>query len=409
MPTPSEFGRFLAWSGALTVTGVAACVALVLAADPYRLYRIVERPGFNLDKPQPERYQKEIKMAGVRAMRADLLILGNSRAEIGLDPDNQALTRTGLTPYNLALAGRRIQIAREQLDQLDSAGQRPRHMIVGADFLDFLVDPAAPTPVAPPTELPTTLSELAWRFDALFSLESVTDSLATIRMQGVKERPAMTARGFNPLLEYRQLARSEGYYALFQQRAVDYAKRLRRLPRALVAKDTGSSRELNQMRTVIAKGASHGARVDVVIYPYHAQIMALLESSGRMADFDQWKTLLAAQVEELRAAHPGAQITLWDFSGYASYQCEAIPAKGDRASQTTWYWEAGHFKAALGDLMLERILSATGGAAPDFGMALSAATLEANRERLAREREQCLRASPGLFTEAASLSSPTVR
>lgn len=408
MSSPSEFGRFLAWSGALTVTGVAACAALVLTADPYRLYRIVERPGFNQHKPQPERYQKEIKLAGARAVRADLLIVGNSRAEIGFDPDNPALTATGLAPYNLALAGTRIQVARAQLEQLASEGQRARHLIVGAEFLDFPIDAAAPPPPVPPAAPPAMLAQLAWRFDTLFSLDSVADSLATLGMQNAAERPRMTARGFNPLLEYRQLARNEGYHALFQQRAADYAKRFRKLPRALLAKDTRSSKEFDQMRAVIAKGAADGARVDIVIYPYHAQIMALLESAGMAPLFDQWKTLLAAQVESLRAAHPGAQITLWDFSGYASYQCEPIPAKGDRASQTKWYWEAGHFKAALGDIMLARMLGAPA-AEPAFGVPLTTATLDANRARIAAERADCIAATPALFTEAASLSAPAPR
>jgi hypothetical protein len=404
MPSPSEFGRFLSWSGALTLTGVAACVALVVAADPYSQYRLLERPAFNQKKPQPERYQKEIKLAGVRAAKADLLILGNSRAEIGLDPDNQALRRTGLSPYNLALAGTRIQVAREQLEQLAADGHQPRQLIVGAEFLDFLIDPKAPPPAAPATVLPDAMATVAWRFDTLFSIDSVLDAVATVRMQNATEVPTMTARGFNPLLEYRKLARSEGYHALFQQRADDYAKRFAKLPRGLLAAN-GSTKEFEQMRAVLSAGAAAGARVDVVIYPYHAQIMALMERSGLAPVFDQWKTLLAQQVEALRAAHPGVRITLWDFSGYGQYQCEPIPARGDRTTQTTWYWEAGHFKAALGDIMLERMLTAADKQAePAFGMALTPATIKLNRERIARERSACVLAAPALFSAPAAPS-----
>ena len=406
MASTREFRRYLAWTGFVAGAGALACAALVLLVDPYRLYRLAEQPGINQIKTQPERYQKEIKLSGARATAADLFIVGNSRAEIGLDPDYPALSDGGLRPYNLALAGTRIQVAREQLEQLGASGQHARRLIVGAEFLDFPIDPDTPQQPAPPTRFPTLASSLAWRFDALFSIDSVADAIKTLRSQHNPDAPSMTARGFNPLREYQQMARDEGYYALFRQRAQDYAARFKRAPRGLVTR-SGSAREFDQLQAVLARGAHDGATVDVVIYPYHAQVMALFEEAGLAPLFEQWKTLLATQVATLRAAHPGARITLWDFSGYAPYQCEAIPAKGDRKAVTRWYWEAGHFKAALGNVMLARMLG--NGGDSDFGTALTPAGIDANRARVARERAACLAANPAVFIEAAALAQAVAR
>jgi hypothetical protein len=402
MASTQQYRRFLAWTASVAGAGALACVVLVLLVDPYRLYRLVERPGINQVKTQPERYQKEIKLSGAQATRADLFIVGNSRAEIGLDPDYPALSDAGLRPYNLALAGTRIQVAREQLEQLGAAGQHARRLIVGAEFLDFPIDPEARQLPAPPTVLPSLPGSLAWRFDALFSIDSVADAVKTLRSQHNPDAARMSARGFNPLSEYKQLAREEGYYALFHQRAQDYAARFAKAPRSLVTRASGSAREFDQLQAVLALGVRDGAAIDVVIYPYHAQIMALFEQTGLAPLFEQWKTLLAAQVDALRAAHPQARITLWDFSGYAPYQCEAIPAKGDRQAQTRWYWEAGHFKAELGNIMLARML---GNAADgSFGYRLTPAGIDANRQRVARERATCLAAYPALFNDAAALA-----
>lgn len=400
MASSQQFGRFLAWSGAVTVIGAAACAALVVAVDPYRLYGMPERPGFNELKTQPERYQKQIKLAAAQRAGSNVFIVGNSRAEIGLDPDYPALAGPGLRPYNLALAGTRIQVAREQLEQLHRAGVHPRHLIVGAEFLDFPVDPARPNR-PPPTVQAGPAAELAWRFDTLFSLDSLADAVKTVRQQRNENAPTMSARGFNPLREYRQLARAEGYYALFRQRATDYAKRFARMPRGL-ADANGRSTEFEQLRAVVARGARDGARVDIVIYPYHAQLMAQIDAAGMAPLFDQWRTRLAREIEAERAAHPGVRITLWDFSGYGRYQCEPIPAKGDRRSDTVWYWEGGHFKAALGQLMLARMLDQPQ-QDPAFGTVLDSAALDLNRARLARERAQCEAANGALFSEAAAL------
>jgi hypothetical protein len=402
MPSTRPFRRYLAWTAGVAAGGALACAALVAAVDPYRLYRLYERPGFNQVKTQPERYQKEIKLSGARASAANLFIVGNSRAEIGLDPDFPGLAADGMAPYNLALAGTRIQVAHEQLEQLGAAGQHARRLIVGAEFLDFPIDPLAAQAPLPAAPARGPLAELKWRFDALFSADSVLDALKTLRSQHNPNAPSMSARGFNPLREYRRMAREEGYYALFQQRAQDYAARFRKAPHGLVTAATGSAREFDQLQALLALGVRDGAAVDVVIYPYHAQIMALMEQTGMAPMFEQWKALLAARIDALRAAHPRSHITLWDFSGYAPYQCEPIPAKGDRAAQTRWYWEAGHFKAELGNIMLARMLG--DGGAGDFGYRLSMAGIDANRARVARERALCLAANPGLFSSAAALA-----
>lgn len=394
-----EFRRFLTWTALVAAAGIAASVALVLVVDPYRLYGGAGRPGFNAVKPQPVRYQKQIKVLHASRLGADTFIVGNSRAEIGFDPAYPGLAANGARPYNLALAGTRLQVAREQLEELAAAGRHPKRLLVGAEFLDFPLDPAAPQS-PPPLPERGRVAELTWRFNTLFSIDSVWDAARTVRLQSSPFPSSMTELGFNPLLEYKQLARDEGYYALFSQRAQDYRKRFERSPRALVSHASGTSREFEQLEAVVAFGIRSKAPVDIVIYPYHAQIMALYEEAGMLPLFDEWKNRLAALTGELRAAHPAARIRLWDFSGYSPYHCERIPARGDRKSETRWYWEAGHFKAAFGNRILARILDEPRHD-PQLGMELSSASLAANRERIAAERAACLQAYPELFGKDA--------
>lgn len=392
-----QFHRFLAWTTMIGVAGIAASVALVVAVDPYGLYGGARRPGFNAVKPQPLRYQKQIKLEHARSGDADTFIVGNSRAEIGFDPAYPGLAAGGARPYNLALAGTRLQVAREQLEELAAAGRHPKRLLVGVEFLDFPIDP---TLTQGPPALPERgkAAELTWRFNTLFSIDSVWDAVRTVRLQKSQFPSSMTELGFNPLLEYKQLARDEGYYALFSQRAQDYRKRFGRLPRALVSHATGSSREFEQLKAVVAFGTRNRAPVDIVIYPYHAQIMGLYEEAGMLPMFDEWKTRLTAMATELRAAHPGTRIRLWDFSGYSPYHCERIPAKGDRKAETRWYWEAGHFKAELGNRILARILDDPRHD-PQLGLELNSESLADNRERIAKERAACLEAYPELFVK----------
>jgi hypothetical protein len=404
MQPTQHYQRFLTQFGLLTAAGVVAALAVVVAVDPYGLYRLVQRPGFNQVKPQLKRYQQEIKTELALAAKADALILGNSRAEIGFDPAHRRFAADANSSFNLALAGSRISAGRGALAALRAKGLQPRKLVIGVDFLDFLVDPRAP--LRAPASVPAKdgVKDLLWRMDAAFSIDSLSDALATIRLQRLADPESMTARGFNPFYDYRKMAREEGYYPLFQQRATDYAQRFAARPPALRTALGQTSSDVEHLDAILAQAAADGAAIELVIYPYHAQIMALFEQAGMMPAFEEWKAMLAAQVDAVRARQAGAHIALWDFSGYASYQCERIPAKGDRSSATEWYWEAGHFKSALGDLMLERMLARPAADADDgFGFQLSTARLEQNRQRMARQRAQCLAAYPGLFADTALL------
>jgi hypothetical protein len=68
--------------------------------------------------------------------------LGNSRAEIGFDPESPAWPESARPVFNLALPGAGIgAIADELAKALRSAS--PRLVAVGPDFLDFRVDPSS--------------------------------------------------------------------------------------------------------------------------------------------------------------------------------------------------------------------------------------------------------------------------
>lgn len=401
-----QFARFLKCSAAVTSAGALLVVLLVATVDPYHLFGLVDVAGFNHVKPSPEHYQQQIKLAQARRMRANAIFLGNSRTEIGIDPDNPRLAARGYSAYNLALSGTGIATARQEFSKLRKQGAAPALAVIGVEFQDFLLDPAdrpaaRASSAAGHGEQPFGLQ---WRVDTLFSMTAAADAVKTLRIQHNPEAETMTARGFNPLLEYGKYARIEGYYSIFQQRALENAGGMLRLPHALVRPATGSSDDLATLHAMLLALAGDGTETHLVIYPYHAQLLAMFEQAGLWPAFEEWKGLLVREVDAIRRQHSGARIVLWDFSGFSAIQCERIPAKGDTRSATRWYWEAGHFKPAVGDLMLGRVLGLEAdGAGRQFGVALDAASLERNRARIAAERARCAADYPELFADTASL------
>lgn len=409
------FSRYLGWLLAAVVLGCLLVTALVVSIDPYRLYQRVQIPGWTSLRPAPEHFQEEIKLTVARKLGANVVVLGNSRAEWGIDPAPLARDK-GEVAYNLAISGSGIHTSRSELAYLQSVQALPQRIVLGMEFLDFPVDGDGRPDRADTPASGFPIDGYKWRFDTLFSMTALADSLTTIRVQRGLETTLVTANGYNPMLEYAKYARDEGYYAIFRQRAEEYASSFQRKPRALVYRATGSSPAWDDLRSMLALAGQHQRTLQLIIYPYHAQLLALFEQAGLWPLFEQWKQRLAEEVAQAQRQYPDSHISLWDFSGFSPYQCEAIPAKGDRHRVTRWYWEAGHFKQSLGALILQRLnagapaeRSGEGAAAALPFDLLTPATLAQNRQRIAAERAVCLQAQPGIFSDAQALVARAAR
>jgi len=392
--TASPFKSYLAILALLLAAGAVLLGAFVFVVDPYGLYGVVRRDNFNAVKPGLSRYQNQIKQEHALRRQPRFIILGNSRAEIGFDPRASALAALG-AGYNLAIPGTGLATSASQFAQLRQAGVRPRTVIVGMEFIDFLNPAVAPVARPAPAAAAPAHGHAFWRFDALFSLASVKDAVHTLRIQHDGEAATMSADGFNPLLDYGGHARRDGYHKMFAQRAQESAANLRRKStRGLATED------FQLLRNFLLAMAATQADVKLVIYPYHAQMLAMFEAAGLWPLFEEWKAQLVQEIGAVRARYPDARISLTDFSGYGAYNCEPIPAANERGTATRWYWEAGHFKKALGDIVLRRVMSPQDSAPDDgqFGMSLDGVSLAQNRERIAQERGSCAAAQPALFS-----------
>lgn len=396
---------YLRWLAFTLLAGCLLAMAFVVVIDPYGLYHVVQRPGMNEVKPSPTRYRNEIKLAAMRHLNAEQILVGNSRIEVGFDPESATL---GPRAFNLGLAGTGAITAVGQLEYLRGEGIKPKRLIAGLEFMDALLQPGQRPSKA--MRIPQPSPELAWRFDTVFSLSSLKDALTTLAIQRDGEAETMTGHGFNPLKQYEKFARVDGYYKIFQQRAEESARAAVR--KAAGQLDGGAVRE--ELRAMLDAAARDNPGVDVhlVIYAYHAQMLAMFEQSGLWPRFEQWKDILIEEVAAARLRHPQARIALHDFSGYGYFNCESIPGPGERRS-TKWYWEAGHLKSSLGEVMMQRMLAPTAVPAQlndaerigfaQFGTVLEASTREANRQRIADERQACSAAHPGVFSDMQTL------
>ena len=346
--------RYLwAWL-ASTVALLGAVVAINLVVDPYGLFRIIDVAGLNRVKSQASERGPLFKHTGVERMHPSGLVLGNSRAEIGFDPDSPAWPAWARPAFNLALPGAGISAVAGDFDRA-LRGVSPKLVVVGLDFVDFRVDPTSDDTFNALAANADPLLDVRERASALLTMNALVDSLATVKAQHEPYPTSLTDAGFNPKRDYVGIARREGYFALFRQRDQENARTYSRGPKSIFQAGGRSAPGFDAVDRIIALARARGITLRFVIYPYHAHTLTLFHLTGLWPAYEDWKRELVRRVD---AAHGTMDVELWDFTGFSPYTSESVPPPGDTGTELRWYWEAGHFKKSLGDLLLANMLDA---------------------------------------------------
>ncbi len=375
-------GHYLGIAAA-TLTGMSlVCVALTVFVDPYRMFGTP--PINHLTTLKPRIYQ-QIELSKVRQLDRTAprtLLLGNSRTQNGLDPQSDIWPASFLPVFNAGIAGRDLFTESRMLDEA-LASAPVTTVILQVDFPDFLSSPTTTDTDRPlsqnelrlkvdrdgrpnPQRLPQLLQDMA---STTLTIDTLFDDLQTLMDQNPSTSVTVTPSGFDPLHEYSSDVRVVGYSGLFAQKNMAYRAQYAKVPHP----DFRQPYQIDAFRAlerILQTTRKRGVRLIIFIPPYHADLLKIIRDNGLWPTFENWKRAVVHVVAAQE--HGGHEIELIDFSGYSRETMEAVPGPGDLKSQMHWYWEAGHFKSALGEVMLERMISGVG----DFGQSLTPDTLE---------------------------------
>lgn len=405
---------------------VVVCLLMVLGlnglVDPYGLVEWVRIEGFNDNKPAVANRSSLAKPYQVIRRRPDVLIVGNSRPEMGLNPRHRCFRPWGRA-YSLTFPGASFYLQARYLQHAMSA-RMPKLVLVAVDFLDFLVpagslnDPRRWPPAKSPAEdrLRVTARggenpKYSWAMvrdfrNGLLSLTALGDSLLTVAAQDDPFVVTRTPEGFNPADGYyRKIIRNEGQWVLFEQKKQEVAERLKKRW-DLFEGGQRWSRPLETLRRLLQWLVEGGIQASVFINPYHAEYLELIHQSGYGPLFEEWKR----QVTQVAGRYAG--IGVWDFANFNRYSTEPPPAPGDLQSQLQWFWEPAHYRQQLGDRMLAAMLADSGGcqseaAASPPGIRLTGANLERHLASQRQARQQYENRHPGLISALRRLFDAT--
>jgi hypothetical protein len=375
------------------IAGLVGLFALVgainVAVDPYGLLGTREISGFNVIKPAATTRTRIAKPVQGERANPRTLILGNSRPEMGLDPESAVWSSDQRPVYNAAIPGASVYMAMRFGQNLLFDGH-PTLILWGLDFADFLIgsDSALDQCRWPPTpgewEKGLTVSQAMlpskeWRLERLkhygvsiLSTQALFDSIATISAQQRKGSGTRTMLGFNSARDYGPIIRAEGQYVLFAQKNAEMESRLHNKEWSIVAEGCGSSVDFRSVAEFLQLAKESEARVILFINPYHEDYLETIWRAGLWPLFEDWKRRLRALSDD------GGVEALWDFGLLNEFTSEDPPPPGDKRTTLRWFWEPAHYRSELGDLMLIEMLQSNEETRRSPGMRLTTEYLEAH-------------------------------
>jgi hypothetical protein len=403
---PSSMDRprgFLAVFLATTLVGLAGAAAINALVDPFGIYRLWERPGLNAHKAQQVHHDRMVRAHAMRHARPDALVLGTSRAQVGLEPGSPVLARRAQRPLNVALSGGTPYEMLRQLQHATALGT-VRFAVVGLDPVSFNAYGLRTNPEHSEERLavdadgqPQPLSFAADWPATLLSQQSLRASLATLRRQHEPSYFTPSGRRQGATLEeritqeggmHRTMLWSEGIY-------LDAY-----LCFALFRPD-GHSQPLEDLRRLLAFARERGVLLHLFFSPEHARSQLALTIAGHWPDALRWKRAVVQAVAE---AGDGAE--LWDFTGAdPRFTAEPVPPPGDTSARMQWYWESSHYRHALGDVVLARLFGEGRPEHEAFGVRLTPVNVEQELRRISRELDTYAAAHPDEVQELEALAA----
>jgi hypothetical protein len=354
---------------AIALSTLVAAGLVNAAIDPYGVINAPIRAQINQLKPQQFNNVRLFKAAGVIHHRPDAVLMGSSRADLGLDPQHPALS-SARQAYNLGLVGPNMHEVRRYLDHAIANQPDLNTVVLGIDFFmfndykqdesDFVASRLGRHHLSIPDLLNVTLS-----------VDALTSSYKTVRAS-VKSDAYYLYRddGMRYIHQNKPKGSAEERFKESMQgylNADGYYKRY-----------AHSDEQLRHLNAVVDLCRDRGIDLKIFMSPSHATQWETLHDAGLWEQFEDWK-------RDVVRLTP-----VWDFSGYNTVTTEPI------SDHMHHYWDSSHYRKETGDLVLDRLLGDPDtNVPPDFGVWVTPDTIDAHLAQNRRDRHAWMSQNPG--------------
>ncbi len=344
--------------------------------NPYGVFNTPTIIGINRIKPAKFNQDLLLKAVEVTRIKPDVLLLGSSKEQWGLNPNHPGLSQG--KSYNLGLQAANMYSVKRYFDHALKNQPNIKQIIIGLDFYQFNVNKDVTNAFAEHRLEKNHLS-LTDAINIVFSVDAMEDSYRTL------------LRNFrNPTQEYLRVNRFQNVkYNVFENGTLIYNEK-EKLPGSWKKFSQGladqistplpyilSEESLDNLKFIADICREKGIDLRLFIAPDHVLQIEGYRVRGWWDEFEQWK-------RELAKIAP-----VWDFSGYYDITAEPIE------NEMEYYIDSLHYNKLLGDWILNRVLSYQDEQLPDdFGVLITPENVESHLENIRQQHQQWQIQSP---------------
>jgi len=374
-----------------------ACVLGTIAiinwfVDPFGMHWSPTISNVNALKPGSGTRTRITKAYQANTISPDVLIVGNSRVEMGLSPKSTQFKNKKV--YNQGMPGAHLVMQMDYAINTIKTTPNIESILVGVDFVDFLLSEkqinlqhkildqsikASYSFRLKSQDIKHSYSAAILRLKEImaliFSLDAFNASLSTIMLQKSLSS-SIDKLGFNSALSYLSIMKTEGIKPLFTQKLQEVTSRLK-TPLYIASPENPSySPRFIHLKNLINEATKNKIKVTIFINPYHYSYLHVLSDQGQWQNFLTWKEGLTSFVHEVNSTYDDFEVNLWDFSGFNSIINEAVPLDMPK-NNMLWFWEPAHYRKELGEKILARMLAKDKSMNIDFGRRLLQENIQA--------------------------------
>lgn len=301
--------------------------------DPKSYFSGPRIQGVNFYKPQVDSER------AILYTKPDVIILGSSRAELGIDPIDDAWSQDNI--FNLAFGGANIY---DSLHYLEYAHKihKVKKVILMTDFFMFNSSRKPYSEESYKFLNTIKLNESLFNrkiVSNLISLQTLQDSFATIANQKLPHNLQINNGGrFDDPSppSYAKLKSTES--AFFKVHYRNFYK----------------DSMLSGFDELVAFAHKNNIELVIGISPMHARLLEVISVSGLWDEFEEWKNRMTEILEFQSQQNLQDQFLLFDFANHNIFTTEEAPTINNYL-EMKWFQDSSHYNYALGSLIIQRM------------------------------------------------------
>lgn len=341
------------------------------AVDPLDIFGSPKIEGFNANKPEVDVFQRQYKARKMTNQKPNILILGTSRTDRGIDPSNKTFTKS---IFNTSMNS--VTPIECEYIVNNSIQNGTKHIIFGVDLFTFYAKQLKREGFSEEIFYETYPTEY------IISRDVLKNSLKTIYYQ-TKPNPYLASGLKSPLWLENEKNEFAGYKGNFIKEekgyfTVNYTKEFSKTQTA----------HWKAFERILDKAYKNNIKITLFISPSHARQWEVLAITQGWGMFEEYRKRLMTVNEKVALENNKQPFALWDFAGYHPLTTEEVP--NDPKAKMNWYWDSSHYKKELGDIVLDRMFDGNfsgGQNYPDFGVKLTKENIESHLVKLRTQRE----------------------